>query len=427
MHRTPYDRCFVAVVTAVVLVTVPASAQQVSDVERRYQAALHTEQVEGNLTAALKAYEGLAATTTIVPEIRLKALVRQAGIHETLGLAPEPLYQRVIREFPSRPEAATAQRKLAARAAAAEAAAAPRAAQTQTPAPTTSTGSTVFTAVPRTRTVTRILVAQLNDDGRLSAWQPRALQNATVTSYVQFGPDNRHVVYVTGTTVRVQDVFAPDDPGREVYKGGGGLTSCVWSRTLFRVYCGERKGIDTEIIAIDVATLSVERMATLGGLRFPLHITADDRVLSFNKDSNEGTPVGAGGISWVIGSDPPSETPLSRLYAVDRSDDGQWVVDNNTERLLPASGSGQSWPLERNVPRNAGFIPESVRFTVDSQWVIFRGRDAEGKDGMYRVSTATGAKERLGDHPQVTGRAWMRFSPDGRNFLIAMDVVAPVN
>ena len=59
--------------------------------------------------------EGVTAVTNGPTEIRLKALVRQAGIRDTLGLVSDDLYQRVIREFPSRPEAAVAQRKLAAR------------------------------------------------------------------------------------------------------------------------------------------------------------------------------------------------------------------------------------------------------------------------------------------------------------------------
>ena len=115
MHRSQLATCLLAVLTAALIVTVPTRAQRVSDVERRYQAALHFEQVEGNLPAARKAYEGLTAATNGSAEIRLKALVRQAAIHDTLGLASDELYQRVIREFPARPEADAARRKLAAR------------------------------------------------------------------------------------------------------------------------------------------------------------------------------------------------------------------------------------------------------------------------------------------------------------------------
>ena len=103
MQNSPYGPCLVAALAALLLTTVPTLAQKVSDVERRYQAALHAEQVEGDLTAARKAYEGLATATNGSTEIRLKALVRQAGIHDTLGLASDDLYRRVIREFPTRP------------------------------------------------------------------------------------------------------------------------------------------------------------------------------------------------------------------------------------------------------------------------------------------------------------------------------------
>ena len=406
MHRSPYGRSILSVLTVLLLVTVPTVAQKVSDVERRYQAALHFEQVEGNLTAALKAYEGLAAATNGPTEFRLKALVRQAGIRDTLGLVSDDLYQRVIREFPTRPEAAVAQRKLAAR-------------QTATPGPVPQQ------TVTPVRSGTAIFVAQLDGGGRLGAWQPRVLEGATVRSYVQLGPDNRHVVYVTGTTVRVQDVMDTADPGREVYKSTASLTACIWARTQFTVFCGERlKNGDTDVVTIDVPSLSVQRLGTFGGQRWPLHISPDDHVLSFNKDSRSGSLLGTGGISWIIGTDPPTESPLSPSFATDRSEDGQWFVDTSTERILPMSGDGPGLALDRNVPRTSSFIPASIRFTADSFWVIYRGRDAEGKDGVYRTSI-TGIKERLGDHPQVgpNAGAWLRFSEDGRTFLAVFEQV----
>src|SRR5688572_30391593 len=171
------DRRHLAVLTAAVLLgTVPTLAQRVSDVERRYQAALHAEHVEGNLPAALKAYEGLAAAANGAGEIRLKALVRQAGIRDTLGLASDDLYQRVIREFPARPEADTAMRKLAARQAAAQ---------------TASTQQRV--TIDGSRAV--VFVAHLDGADRVRAWEPRELEGGIVWSFVQWAPDNRHVVY----------------------------------------------------------------------------------------------------------------------------------------------------------------------------------------------------------------------------------------
>lgn len=397
MHRTRCDRYVVAVLAALVSVSVPTLAQKMSDVERRYQAALHTEQVEGNLTAAREAYEGLAAPTNGTPEIRLKALVRQAGIHDTLGLASDDLYRRVVREFPARPEATAARRTLASR-------------QTPVPPP----------GLPRR--MTSVFVARLDDSGRLSTWEPRVLEGATIRSYVQLSADGRHVVYVVGSSVRVQDITNAADPGREVYRSDSAMLACIWARTQLRVFCGERRAGDTDIVAIDVASHYAERLVTLGGARFPLHVSPDDRVLSFNKDSVAGSPSGTGGISWIIGTDPPEETPLTRTYATDRSENGLWMIDQNTERIAPASGDGLSVSLNRNVLRTPGFLPESVRFTADSQWVIYRGRDADGKDGVYRTSVG-GVKERLGDHPPMapSAAAWLRFTPDGRHFLVVIE------
>jgi hypothetical protein len=268
-----------------------------------------------------------------------------------------------------------------------------------------------------------VFVAQLDGANRLSAWEPRALDNATVRSYIQWAPDNQHVVYVSGLTARVQDVTSATDPGREVYRGAAGLRACIWARTRPRVFCGEQKAVvDTEVVAIDVGSLSVERLGSFGGPRYLLHVSPDDGVLSFNKDSPVGKPPGTGGISWVIGTDPASESKLSQTYATWRSEDGQWILDSSTERIMPASGNGPGLALDRNVPPTPGFGPLSIRFTADSQWVIYRGRDAEGKDGLYRTSIG-GLKERLGDHPPVApnARAWLAVSQDGRHFLVAAD------
>ena len=161
------------------------------------------------------------------------------------------------------------------------------------------------------------------------------------------------------------------------------------------------KSGDTDVVAIDVPTLSVQRVGTFGGQRWPLHVSPDDSVLSFNKDSRTGSPLGTGRISWIIGTDPPSESPQTQSFATDRSEDGQWYVDTNTERIMPMSGEGPRLAVDRNVPRNSSFIPASIRFTPDSFWVIYRGRDAEGKDGVGVPMSIIGAKERLGDHPQV--------------------------
>jgi hypothetical protein len=181
-------------------------------------------------------------------------------------------------------------------------------------------------------------------------------------------------------------------------------------------------------VAIDVGSLSVDRLGSFGGVRFPLHVSPDDGLLSFNKDSSAGSPPGAGGISWVIGTDPATESPLSRTYATGRSEDGQWILDGSTERILFAFGDGPGLALDRNVPPTPGFLPLSIRFTADSQWVIYRGRDAEGKDGLYRTSVG-GLKERLGDHPPVApnARAWLVVSEDGRHFLAAVDQVRQPN
>jgi hypothetical protein len=40
-------------------------------------------------------------------------------------------------------------------------------------------------------------------------------------------------------------------------------------------------------------------------------------------------------------------------------------------------------------------------FTSDGNWFVYQGRDAAGKDGLFRVATSGGASQRLGDFPKT--------------------------
>ena len=79
-------------------------------------AALHQEEVEGNLEAAIATYQELLARPGTSPALAAAALVRMAGCYEKLGEpAARETYQRVVNEYPDqRDQADAARAKLAA-------------------------------------------------------------------------------------------------------------------------------------------------------------------------------------------------------------------------------------------------------------------------------------------------------------------------
>ena len=65
-----------------------------------------------------------------------------------------------------------------------------------------------------------------------------------------------------------------------------------------------------------------------------------------------------------------------------------------------------------------------IRFTPDSKWIVYHDKDADGKDGLYRVSVSGGPPERLGDYPSSESGSLLYISPDGRQVL-AGDLTPP--
>jgi hypothetical protein len=56
-------------------------------------------------------------------------------------------------------------------------------------------------------------------------------------------------------------------------------------------------------------------------------------------------------------------------------------------------------------------------FTPDGEWFLYHDKDSAGKDGFFRVSTAGGEPERLGDFPSgnMSGNLWI--SRNGRRLI----------
>ena len=69
--------------------------------------------------------------------------------------------------------------------------------------------------------------------------------------------------------------------------------------------------------------------------------------------------------------------------------------------------------------------PTEMAFTPDGNWVLYHGADAAGKPSLFRVSTAGGQPERVGDFPSSTQEGFLTVSPDGQKVLAEIRL-APV-
>jgi hypothetical protein len=56
-------------------------------------------------------------------------------------------------------------------------------------------------------------------------------------------------------------------------------------------------------------------------------------------------------------------------------------------------------------------------FTPDGNWLLYHGADAAGKHGLFRLATAGGQPERVGDFPSQNKVGFLNISPDGQKII----------
>jgi Tol biopolymer transport system component len=88
----------------ILALTLAVGTLAAQDLERLFKAAVNTEQVDGNLTAAIEQYKKVAAASNRA--LAAQALLRMAEAYQKLGRAEAmTTYQRIIRDFPDQVEA----------------------------------------------------------------------------------------------------------------------------------------------------------------------------------------------------------------------------------------------------------------------------------------------------------------------------------
>jgi hypothetical protein len=170
----------------------------------------------------------------------------------------------------------------------------------------------------------------------------------------------------------------------------------------------------TDVFSIVVDSGQVERLHTLPGspLFGPLSSRDDEALYMFRGDYvREGEL-----LRWEIATQ--RETVLERIPPGAWgwvSPDERWVVEVDRHRYLkirPTAG-GDWKPLLSDS--HAGHF----NLTPDGNWLIYHTVDSAGKHGLYRVATAGGQPERLGDFPTNTPDGSLEISPDGRKVMVA--------
>ena len=287
---------------------------------------------------------------------------------------------------------------------------------------TTASGSLLYISAPDAGAVHREWIADLDHEGRPGNWKPLAPPSSIgqLVPNPNWSPDSSQIAWTVqredtgqvGSVARVRDLATGKE--RDLYRTTGQL-SCVWlPRHPNNLFCAEVAGDRT---ATNILSVAVEsgRTEQIGAVRGRGYLMAgsppNDDALYFNRQSSGEF------IQWDIGTG--KETLLAHTSAIAElmvvpSPDGAWLkrfnLNQSNIEIRPMAGGDWKPLLPLSARGQSGFSP-------DGKWIYYHDKDAAGKDGLYRIATAGGTPERLGDFPEREVYGTLRISPDGRRII----------
>jgi hypothetical protein len=81
------------------------------------------------------------------------------------------------------------------------------------------------------------------------------------------------------------------------------------------------------------------------------------------------------------------------------SPDGRWLTRWIKQNIEIRPTSGGDWKSAVSFGKELPMGTGHFNITPDGNWLLFHDLDSTGKHGLFRVATAGGAPERLGDFP----------------------------
>ncbi|MGA2738387.1 MAG: hypothetical protein ABSG65_13180 [Bryobacteraceae bacterium] len=267
-----------------------------------------------------------------------------------------------------------------------------------------------------------VYVADLDANGRPGNWKRLDLRfgNKTIHLYPRWSADSNQIVYVTdnedvgqsGNEVHLYNLSTGQD--RDIYHGHS-FASCTWAAQQPKLFCAEHGADKEDIFTISADSGKVERLAALPeGPLFVALPSRDDRALYLIRGGN-GDQEDL--LRWDIATG--RETPLEK-FTLDSvgfvSQDERWLMGMDKQGLKIRPTSGGDWK-----PLVSLDFTIQLNTTPDGNWILYHGVDAAKKHGLFRVPTAGGEPERLGDFPTNSLTGALEISPDGRKVMVSAD------
>jgi Tol biopolymer transport system component len=287
---------------------------------------------------------------------------------------------------------------------------------------TISDGSLVYQSTPAAGGNAAWL-GTLDADGRSPDWKPLRLSGSLRSSFMpRWSPDSTQIVYSSpdeaigqnAWVIRLRSVASGEE--RELYRGGHAV--CIWAAQPDNLVCA--RGQLASPLSIDIFSLSIDsgRVEPLAAEKWnnggAFFASRDDRAIYMWRTLSQ-QPVPEL-IRWDIGTREATVVdripgPYNGGDSLGPDPDEHWISRRNKEKLEIRPMSGGDWkPLISLGTTQAAFTP-------DGNWLLYHDVDAAGKQSLFRVSTAGGQPERIGDFPSAGKTGSLRISPDGKQII----------
>ena len=268
-----------------------------------------------------------------------------------------------------------------------------------------------------------VSLASLDSDGHVGSWQTLDLRGSR-DPQPSFSADGSEFAYVARNADpnRRDLVLRNLATGHErvIYESPYATLDCQFSfpkhQVVSKCTVGKEDG-RIDLVSIDAGSGAVEQMASFPEFRFLLQPPTDDRFFFLATGSYAiGSPLSLPIVRWdgVTHQEMVVLSPSDKLIPERPSLDGRWVIRflDGTFSVRPLEG-GDWKPLVSGVIRSA-LTPVT---TPDGNWFMYIDSDSSGKRRLFRVSTAGGTPQLVGDLPVGTYSGRIYFRADGRQIL----------
>jgi hypothetical protein len=301
---------------------------------------------------------------------------------------------------------------------------------------TTSDGAVVYQSTPQGGGYAAWLGA-FDSGGRPIDWKRLSLSGTSQRSFnPRWSPDNTQIIYSSPDEavgkntydLRLRNMASGEE--RELYRGI--RADCIWEAQHPKLFCDQGL-IDRDPTAVNLFSISadsgqVEPLGPLaeacnGGVLFS---SRDDRAIyMWRWLSPQGPQPVPELIRWDIGTREVTVVdripgPITGGDWLGPVPDERWTArwDKGKIEIRPTPG-GDWKPL-------ISLATTQTAFTPDGNWLLYHDVDAAGKQSLFRVSTAGGQPERIGDFPSASKQGSLRVSPDGQKIIVEAPVAPEV-